>query len=140
MAQFFIAKVVFESLGVFCEDVDLDVTSESCGMVEPSCDSKSGFRLVCIGFFSGPSVTWSIFATTKPTIRVAPLMMIFCALPATPILLFPFVGVLHGIIVHGPFYDVCTLVEISNLLLVAIGPVCSSELMLVVQARSKSWW
>jgi hypothetical protein len=49
-ADFFIARVVYGSLGVFCEDVDLVATSELAGMVEPSCDYKYGLRLACIGF------------------------------------------------------------------------------------------
>lgn len=130
---FFLAWIVSGSIGVFCEDVDLGVTLESGGMVEPSCNSKSGFRLVCIGFFIR-SLRRSIFATTKQTLtlQLPPSRMMFCALPVTALLLFPDMGVLHGIIAGGIFYDVHTLVEIPNLLLVIAGDEYA--------AAASSWW
>lgn len=51
MAQFFIARAVSESLGDFCVYVDLEVTSESYDLVEPSCDSRLVLDWFVLGFF-----------------------------------------------------------------------------------------
>jgi hypothetical protein len=65
-------------------------------------------------------------------------MMMYCVVPVTPLLLAPGMGVLSGIIVGGIFSDVLTLVEISNLLMVAVGDVYAAGD--VYAEAISSWW